>query len=416
MVPYEVVEALPEPAHPAAEAALNGYRVLVVDDNETNRLILARQLKSWGIVPELACSGLQALEKLRTNSAYHLAILDLQMPEMDGLSLAQEIRQLALEQPLPLVMLTSIGQRLDREEANGLAACLTKPVKPAQLRQVLAAVLCDETPLPPLSGVREDNEDKDFARRYPQRILLAEDNLVNQKVALRMLAKLGYSADVATNGVEVLAALERKLYNLILMDVQMPEMDGIEATVRIRAQKKDGQHRLRIVAMTAYAYKTDLDRCLAVGMDGFITKPIRLDALKAVMKPLVGGVTPTPALPPMNGQDPQELVDESRMQDLADSLGDGLQDVIDSYLEDTPHLIKEIEAAYQRADWAEVQRIAHSLKSSSGIFGAQALVESCRALEIAARNGPLASPEPIRTISLAYAKVRDVLNLYMSSI
>jgi PAS domain S-box-containing protein len=391
---------------------LAGKRVLVVDDNPTNRLILQRQLLSWGLAVDLASSGVEALERFDQKNRFDLVILDMQMPEMDGLAVAGEIRRRFPENGPLLVMLTSIGQRMDKDANNGLAACLSKPVKPSQLFDLLSDLFVqEEEGAADRIGAERGLIDASFATRFPQHILLAEDNAVNQKVAQQMLGRLGYRADVAANGFEVLAALERQAYSMILMDVQMPEMDGLEATARIRKRWRNSATPLRIIAMTAYAYQTDLERCLAVGMDGYISKPIRIEALVEMLSqaPEKGKSKVMDA----GNEKEEQIIDPDRMQDLVDSLGDGLRDVIDSYLEDAPSQIAELKDAFDQGQRDDLQRIAHSLKSSSGIFGAQQMVDLCRALEIGAREGGIAGKDPVSGIAEAYQKVRDVLNLYV---
>jgi CheY-like chemotaxis protein len=200
----------------------------------------------------------------------------MQMPHMDGLELAERIRALPQYQSTPIVMLTSTG-RLE-SKSNALAAFLTKPVKAAQLFDTLARLLG----LAPAQVVAAKvSIDRELGIRYPLRILLAEDNVVNQKVALKMLERMGYRADVAANGCEAVQALERQLYDVVLMDVQMPEMDGVEATTKIRDRL--GENRPWIIALTANALEGDRERYLGVGMDDYISKPLRIEALASAL-------------------------------------------------------------------------------------------------------------------------------------
>ncbi len=392
---------------------LTGRRALVVDDNQTNRLILTRQLQSWGIVTEQAGGGSEALDRIDRQGRYDLVVLDMRMPEMDGLAVAREIRNRYSDDGPLLVMLTSIGQRFDRQEDGILNAYLTKPVKPSQLYDLLSDLFFQEGSGE--NGAAEEEPfqvDANFAEQHPLRILLAEDNAVNQKVATRMLAKLGYRVDVAANGLEVVAALERQPYDLILMDIQMPEMDGLEATQRIRKRWRGRETPLRIIAMTAYAFQADLERCMEAGMDGYISKPIRMEGLVEILsrdhaEKRLKSLTVTEN--DLEG----DVIDQARMQDLIDGLGDGLQDVIESYLEDAPKQIEEMQAALDRGDRDDLQRIAHTLKSSSGIFGAHQLVTLCRDLEVASREGGIAGTDPIPPIEEAYEKVQVVLIQYL---
>ncbi|RMG98977.1 MAG: hybrid sensor histidine kinase/response regulator [Chloroflexi bacterium] len=260
--------------------ALKGKRVLIVDDNETNRFILDRQTSTWGMVPETAVSGADAMQKVE-EAEYDLAIIDMLMPEMDGYTLAKTLRQNPKTAKIPLVMLTSIGPGIITGDNKLFNAYLTKPVKPHTLLQTLSQVLMGQV-------IQSDSTanklfDETLASRHPLHILLAEDNTVNQKVILRVLERFGYRADVAANGIEVLLALRRQPYDLILMDIQMPEMDGLEATRRIRTEWPP-EEQPYIVALTAHASADDRDRYLAEGLDQYITKPIKVEELAQVLK------------------------------------------------------------------------------------------------------------------------------------
>ncbi|MGF1600960.1 MAG: response regulator [Thermosynechococcaceae cyanobacterium] len=256
---------------PKASTLLQGQHVLIVDDNHTNRQILGMQTQSWGMVPTLIASGAEALASLQSRR-FDLAILDVQMPVMDGLTLTTEIqRQIAL--PPPIVLLSSIGTVTAEAEQRSLqiAASLRKPVKKARLHQILLRVLAPQ-PHDSHSAIQPETA------TAPLKILLAEDNIVNQKVALKMLERLGYEADLATNGLEVLERLRQQSYDVILMDVQMPQMDGLTAAQQI-VQEWSGESRPYMIAMTANAMQGDREACLTAGMNDYISKPIRLKDL-----------------------------------------------------------------------------------------------------------------------------------------
>ncbi len=256
---------------------LAGKRILVVDDNATNRRILALQTAKWGMAVHDTEFPAQALEMLEAQP-YDLAILDMHMPRMDGAMLAQKIREAGHQ--LPLVLFSSLGRK---ETGDSLfAATLAKPLRQSQLFDTLVSLLAhDATPKAAPSAARP-RLDAGMAERHPLRILLAEDNVVNQKLALRLLQQMGYRADVAANGIEAIECVERQPYDVVLMDVQMPEMDGLEASRRIVSKWPTGQ-RPHIVAMTANAMQGDREACLAAGMDDYVTKPIRVDALVAAL-------------------------------------------------------------------------------------------------------------------------------------
>jgi two-component system, sensor histidine kinase len=272
-------------------------RLLIVDDNETNRRILTLQAQTWGMIPCAASSSLQALQWLRRGDSFDIAILDMRMPDMDGLMLARKVREIEKYASLPLVMLSSFGQRveIDSKESSEpawaeFAAVLAKPVKAAQLYKALMGVF-QKAPVCPVPVVSQPEPEAEptLGERLPLRILLAEDNLVNQKVALQTLKKMGYRADIANNGLEVLEALKHKTYDLIFMDVQMPEMDGLQTTRAIHQEwlSLQGSHnsqRPRIIAMTANAMQGDREECLKAGMDDYVSKPIRMQDLKTALE------------------------------------------------------------------------------------------------------------------------------------
>jgi CheY-like chemotaxis protein len=252
--------------------ALQNKRVLAVDDQEVNRKILTRQLESQGMAVVAVGSGAEALDLLTQGQSFDVAVLDMQMPHMDGLELAKRMHRLPGSHQLPLVMLTSLGRR-DAKSAE-FAGYVTKPVKAAQLYALLSKVLGGAVEK---LGASKRPVNERLATLHPLRILLAEDNVVNQKVALRILEKMGYRADVASNGKEAVQAVERQNYDVVLMDVQMPEMDGVQATAAIR--ERLGEHRPWIIALTANALQGDRERYLGVGMDDYLSKPLRVEEL-----------------------------------------------------------------------------------------------------------------------------------------
>jgi CheY-like chemotaxis protein/anti-sigma regulatory factor (Ser/Thr protein kinase) len=272
---------------------LENLRILVVDDNATNRQILRHQVESWGMTHREASGGEQALKLMRAavqrNEPFNLVVLDLMMPGMDGFELARRIKSDPAIADVHLVMLTSFGERGDatRSRELGIAAYLTKPVRQSQLFDCLAKVISanssrQETKAPAVVTKHSLAE----AKMSNKRLLLAEDNAVNQKVALRQLQKLGFRADAVANGREAIEALGRIPYDLVLMDCQMPEMDGYEATAEIR-RREGGLKHTWIVAMTANALECDRAKCLAAGMDDYVSKPVKVEDLGAVLSNLL---------------------------------------------------------------------------------------------------------------------------------
>jgi signal transduction histidine kinase/DNA-binding response OmpR family regulator/HAMP domain-containing protein len=260
-----------------AQPALQGKRILVVDDNATNRRILALQAAKWGMAVQDTEAPEQALEVLMRDS-FDLAILDMHMPSMDGATLAARIRKAG--HSLPLVLFSSIGSK---EASDGLfVARLAKPLRQSQFFDTLVTLLALDAAPRRVASPPKPRIDAEMASRHSLRILLAEDNVVNQKLALRLLQQMGYRADLASNGVEAIECVARQTYDVVLMDVQMPEMDGLEASRRITARWPAGQ-RPRIIAMTANAMQGDRELCLAAGMDDYVSKPIRVDELVAAL-------------------------------------------------------------------------------------------------------------------------------------
>lgn len=264
---------------------LAGRRLLVVDDNPTNRRILILQTRDWGMITHATGSPIEALSWIRKGDPFDLAILDLHMPEIDGITLAQEIRKLREAKALPLVMLSSLGAIEPENDRVDWAAYLTKPVKQSQLYNLMIEIFgqVETHPSSTRSTVQPSAIDTHLAERYPLAILLAEDNVFNQKLAVHLLGQMGYRADLAANGLEAIQSVKRQHYDVILMDVQMPEMDGLEASRQICNRWPPGQ-RPQIIAMTANAMQGDREMCLAAGMDDYISKPIRVNELAAALE------------------------------------------------------------------------------------------------------------------------------------
>jgi signal transduction histidine kinase/CheY-like chemotaxis protein len=259
-------------------SGIEGKHVLVVDDNSTNLSILKKQLEQWKLIPTLAISGEQALDILLKFSNFDLALLDMQMPGMDGAQLASHIRKKYPQ--LPIILLSSIGDERSKTYKDLFNSILTKPVKQASLREHILSQL---RPKSMQQTVKNFNWklNTDFAKQFPMNILIADDNPVNLRLAERALAQLGYASEAVMNGIKVLDYIERKHYDMILMDMQMPEMDGLEATRRIRLQS--GKNPV-IIAMTANAMSSDREACMEAGMDDYISKPIQPDGLKALLE------------------------------------------------------------------------------------------------------------------------------------
>jgi PAS domain S-box-containing protein len=392
------VTAAPGTAHSrvflrCAPPELAGRRLLAVDDNETNRKLLVLQGQSWGMTVRVASSGPEALEILRRET-FDVALLDMQMPGMDGHTLAREIRTLPHGASLPLVVLTSLGRRNEDLDANpGFAAFLTKPVKASQLSEVLIGVLSGQAGRRTAAPARW-HVDPPLAQRLPLRILLAEDNLVNQKVAVKMLERMGYRPDVVANGLEVLEALRRQPYDVVLLDVQMPEMDGFEVARNVKARSWGGTPP-RLIGMTALAMDGDRSRCLAAGMDDYVTKPVRPEELQRGLErcvPVAGPPRPAhvvcePSL------DEQVLNNLRELQEPGDA--DFVTMLVDHLLADVPERVAVMADAVCRSDAGALERAAHSLKSSAANLGLLELSRLAGILETTGATGDLGGADSV---------------------
>ena len=379
-LPAEPVELPRRPTVDDALPQLLGKRVLVVDDNATNREIVTRHAHAWRMEPVAVEGGAEALMLLDAGERFDLAVLDMMMPEMDGVQLAREIRRRRSRRELPLLLLTSLGRLPQAASSGDFDAQLAKPLRASQLYNALVRMVAEGDVEPAAAAEAE----RPGHGASSLRILLAEDNAVNQKVALRLLERLGYAADVASNGLEAIDALERTQYDVVLMDVQMPELDGLDASRRICERWPDT--RPRIVAMTANALPEDREACFAAGMDDYVAKPIRSDALAEALR-RVRQLGPA-AVP--SAVDADARLDGDALESLRELGGDDfLAEVIDTFLADVGTLLATLRRALDEGDAAEVRRVAHTLKSNGATLGATEFTELCRALEQQAKEGNL---------------------------
>lgn len=408
--------------------SLAGKRVLIVDDNTTNRQILTRQAESWRMLTRAAESGEQALSLLAQNEPFDLAILDMQMPQMDGLTLGARIHDLPEYKTLPLIMLTSIGKPETTSSTSvvNFSAFLTKPIKQSQLYNILRHILGEKLihVKPSLNKTMQINSK--LSQEHPLKILLAEDNIVNQKVALLLLNQMGYQADVALNGIQVLEALRLQHYDVVLMDMQMPVMDGLTAT-RCILQEWEKASRPRIIAMTANAMQGDREACLAAGMDDYISKPIRVEILVQALINTPGsrGISQknvsnlnleNQQLQPLNEPKQNNVLDTQVLQAFKSMVGQNvdrvLADLIDCYLEDTPKLLIAIADSIAENDLLTFQRASHTLKSSSSTLGATNLTKICQELEIISRTGNTkAGSAQLPQLEAEYKRVETALQI-----
>ncbi len=382
---------------PAGED-IRGTRVLIVDDNETNRRLLEEQLTSWKCSYQAVSCGTEALKALRCaivdKVPFGIAVIDMQMPEMDGETLGQKIKQDPDLQYTKLVMMTSVGRRGDarRFKEIGFAAYLTKPIKQSQFYNCLAMI----------SGLQKERSEvrssaivtrHSIAEYQKQkiRILLAEDNEINQKVALGILKNFGYRTDVVSNGKDAVRAMEKVHYDMVFMDCQMPEVDGYEATGEIRSPRsKVVNHDVPIIAMTAHAMKGDRERCLASGMDDYISKPVQPERLLEVIeKWLARPKKSNPEdisvdIPPVN-----RVFDKTGFLDRMMGDKDLAGEILDGFLADVPLQVCEMKKALDSGDAHSIRHQAHSLKGASGNVGAIALEQIALQVELAGKAGDL---------------------------
>jgi CheY-like chemotaxis protein/HPt (histidine-containing phosphotransfer) domain-containing protein len=371
------------------DGSFAGRRALVVDDNDTNLMLMSALLSAWGVETTTARSGDEALTAMQ-DGRFDVAILDMLMPGMDGLDLATKLHNGAPD--VPMILASSVPRHdvaADRRwDAAGIGAVIVKPIKASGLHGALAMVLGVHTGTAEADARESSALDPELASRHPLRILLTEDNVVNQRLALRMLEKLGYRADVAANGLEALEALERQPYDLVLMDVQMPEMDGVEATRRILERWSDGE-RPWVVAMTAEVMQGDREGFLAAGMNDYVAKPIRPQELVAAIRrtPSRAG-----ARSAADGDNGRPAVDAAVLDRLAESMGGDdafVAELIDQFVADSPALVAAARKGLEAGNPEEVRRAAHTLKSNAATFGANELADRSRSLEMAAKAGEL---------------------------
>jgi CheY-like chemotaxis protein len=367
----------PEVAIRETPVQLYGLPVLVVDDNATNRRILQSVLASWGMKPTAADSGPAALATLRqalaSGAGFVLALIDGRMPDMDGLTLARHIKEDPDLAATTLLLLSSTGSREDAETGRklGVAAWLTKPVKQSSLLDAIMTVLGS------WAHGEEPAADGPSAPLRPLQLLLAEDNPVNQKLAVTLLQKRGHQVTVVDNGRKALAALEAGAFDAVLMDVQMPEMDGLETAAALREREKRTGGHVPVIALTAHAMKGDKERCLAAGMDGYVTKPLRARELFQTLERLVA---PPPEDTPLD-----------RAAALEQAGGDVtlLGELADLFLSECPKLLAAISEAVRSQDAGRLRQAAHTLKGSVSNFAARSAVAAAERLEQLGKTGDL---------------------------
>jgi CheY-like chemotaxis protein/nitrogen-specific signal transduction histidine kinase len=397
---------------PTLPVSLQGLPVLVVDDNATNRRILEELLVSWHLKPAAVATGLAALAEMQgraaTGEPFALVLLDQRMPEMDGLAVAGRIKQQPQLAATPLVLLSSSDQpgKAARCRPADVASTLIKPIKPGELLNAILTVL--GRPAPAREGMDGTGRLAALPPQRALRVLLAEDNPVNQTVAVRLLEKAGHTVVVAGNGKQALAALEQQPFDVALMDVQMPEMGGFEATAAIRQREQGSDRHLPIIAMTAHAMKGDRERCLDAGMDSYVSKPIQARQLWQSIAEAVpdspsadssreGQAAGAPSVPPPAGKvedattdgEVAPVFDQDEALEQAGGDAQLLLELAGLFLAECPHLQEELQEALDRKDALKVKIAAHTLQGTMGHFAARRACDAAQRLEALARQGDL---------------------------
>ena len=384
----------PVPAPAESPASLLDLPILIVDDNATNRRILLEMTSSWGAKPQAVSSGPEAIEVLlkaaQSGKAFPIAIIDGQMPDMDGFVLAQNIKSNPAISGTRLAMLTSAGQRGDAARCRelGIAAYLLKPISKTELLSGTLAVLTQEEGASKTLVTRHSLREAQRplvpeCSRY-LRVLVAEDNPINQKVVVSMLEKLGHRTTIANNGKEALTLSAERVFDVVFMDVQMPEMDGLTATKAIREREKAVGGHIPIIAMTAHAMKGDRERCLAAGMDGYLSKPVKGEEIEQTLAAL---------LPAENAPLPSKPMAWDRSKALERLGGDEtlLQQILAIFLEEYPKHVAKLESAISSQNPEQLERTAHSLKGELSYMGATEVSQLARRLEEMGKNRELGS-------------------------
>jgi CheY-like chemotaxis protein len=383
---------------------LSGKRLLIIDSNTTSRHALEQVITPWGLKTQTTAGGSEALQLLDSSPTFDAVLVAPSAAGIDAPRLAEEIRDLSTTGQIPILLLNSIGEE-SAPDQRLFTEVLSKPLRPQLLLRTLGHLFgaaVQHNPLQPSVVTKAKVP-------HALRILLAEDNIVNQKVALMMLERLGYRADVVANGLEVLEAVKRQPYDVVLMDVQMPEMDGLEATSQL-LEKCPDHSRPRVIGMTAHAMVGDRERCLEAGMDDYLSKPVQIAALDAV---LTGSVLEAKKLPKIS--ETSQVIDATQLAELrqlSQEDGDGLLDrLIDTFLEHSTTELVNLQHALASGDRPALALAAHSLTGSSASLGADGVAEISKNIADLAKDAPLERLEALlrqleRDFGLAQEQLR----------
>ncbi|MDY7007473.1 MAG: response regulator [Cyanobacteriota bacterium] len=387
---------------------IKNKRVLLVDDNQTNLEILIWQCQQWEMLPFATDHGKEAISWIERGDLFDLAILDMAMPEMDGLTLGRELRKLKTQDELPLILLTSLGKyNEDVDLINRIfSAHISKPVKQSTLLKTIVdifATVKHSYQKPPAKQVQIDHQ---LAEHLPLKILLAEDNIINQEFAVAILEKMGYKIDVVHNGIDAIAACKNQNYDIIFMDVQMPEMDGLEATREIIKQLPS-ETRPKIIAMTANAMEDDRDECLQAGMDDYVSKPVKIQLMQQMLEKW--GTKHTNINDTTSSS---QILDRTAMiVSMVETKPELVKKMTHLYLDqEGPRRLTEIKQAIAEENAKSLKHSAHTLKGGSATLGVVGVVEVCRQLEAKAKNQDFADIEQlVQLLEERYEEARKEL-------
>ncbi|HUA65233.1 MAG TPA: response regulator [Alphaproteobacteria bacterium] len=421
---FTLSAAIPPGCEPFAFAGrqekLAGLRVLIVDDNAASRSALEARLAQWGMNSRSVGDSKAALEIFRSGGEFDVALIDAQMPEADGFALAAEIHHLPRAELLPIVLLVPLGVRMEPPPSARIPFInyAPKPLKTGQLFEAIGRAM-NNTKAPAEKAPEVKMETPKPAAQSLQ-VLVCDDNSINQKVAARILQQIGYKPDVVANGKEALDALDKKKYDLILMDVMMPEMDGLEATREIRKRQKEGilenyKSRIVIIAMTAQAMQGDREKCIASGMDDYLPKPIRPGDVSGM---ITRWIAPAPATqgspaPSSAASSPDAVpVEMDRLAELADGDKDTLRELVNLFISQTTRQLSQLETAVNANKPEEVRHLAHSCKGASATMGMAPLAAILYELEKMGRSGVIDGAAPL--LDSAAAEFQRVQNFLAS--
>ena len=372
--------------------AMKDTKILIVDDNETNRRILKLQCEHWKMKPVTMASAQEALDVIDRGEKFNIGILDMHMPDKNGAELGRELRDRFTRKEMPLIMLSSVGKPLREEIPEDIFdVFLSKPVKQSQLFDALVKVLSEKVvisePQPQKAKL-----DVNLANKIPLHILLAEDNIINQKIALRILQKMGYTADIAANGLEVIDALKRQKYDIIFMDVQMPEMDGLEATNMILKIWPHVDTRPKIIAMTANAMEGDKESCIKAGMDDYISKPISVEDVQEAL--IRWGKKTIEKDAEQNRPSSDDIMDWAMIEslkylDTGEEVGSLLLDLVNLFQDEFPVNFQQLSEAVKEKQASKIQSIAHKLKGAGSNLGAKGFAKISYYIEVKGKNNDL---------------------------